>query len=246
MKTSPIRIIINGAQGKMGKLAASTLREHTEFEIVAETSRHDHLAEIIQQKKATVVLDLTNAGAVFENTNTILDAGAHPVIGTSGLLKPQIETLQQKSLALKRGGIIVPNFSIGAVLMMKYAQEIIHYFPNVEIIEMHHGQKKDSPSGTAIRTAELLASARKELPDTSFSVETLKGARGAVYQDIPIHSIRLPGLIAHQQIIFGGMGETLTLQHDTIDRQCFMPGVVLACQKVSELKSLVCGLEKIL
>ncbi len=247
MSTLPIRIIVNGAQGKMGTLAVQTLSAHADFEVVGETTREDNLANIIKQRKASVVLDLTHADSVVKNIEIILDSGAHPVIGTSGLLQQHIEKLQKKSEILKIGGIIVPNFSMGAVLMMKYAQEIIHYFPTVEIIEMHHAQKTDSPSGTSIRTAELLAEARVAPPiQPPTSLETLKGARGAVYQDIPIHSIRLPGLVAHQQIIFGNTGETLMIQHNAIDRSCFMPGVVLACQKVMQLKTLICGLEKIL
>jgi 4-hydroxy-tetrahydrodipicolinate reductase len=130
--------------------------------------------------------------------------------------------------------------------MMKSAAEVAPYFSAVEIIEMHHPGKLDSPSGTALRTAEMIAAERKEVATLLNSRETVKGARGASYQDIPIHSVRLPGLLAHQEVLFGGTGETLTIRHDTMDRECFMPGVVLACRKVKELDSLVVGLEKIL
>lgn len=130
---------------------------------------------------------------------------------------------------------------------MKYASEIAKYFPDIEIIEMHHNQKLDSPSGTAIRAAELLAEARKAIPQKPINIrETIPSSRGATHQDIPIHAVRLPGLVAHLQVMFGGAGETLTLRHDTIDRQCFMPGLLLACKKVMGLDKLVYGLEEIL
>ena len=182
----------------------------------------------------------------LKNTETIIECGACPVIGTSGLLKEQIQALEKRCFELKRGGIIAPNFSLGAVLLMKYAANIAKYFPQVEIIEMHHAQKLDSPSGTAIRTAELIAKERTSAKQNTRTLETIPGARGATYEDIPIHAVRLPGLIASQQIIFGGLGETLTLRHDTIDRQSFMSGVILACRKVLQLNHLVYGLENLL
>ncbi len=242
-----IRVIINGAHGKMGQATALALANNPDFMVVGKLGRNDNLATEIKNTKAQVVIDLTNADSVLENTRIIIDAGAHPVIGTSGLVHDQIKLLQDRCAKLKLGGIIAPNFSLGAVLMMKHAQEIAKYFPQVEIIEMHHAGKLDSPSGTAVRTAEMLAAARKKPANEQKNTrETIPGARGASYQNIPIHAIRLPGLIAQQQIIFGGTGETLTLRHDTLDRQCFMPGVCLASKKVLELKELVYGLENIL
>lgn len=242
-----IRVLVNGAHGKMGQVTVKTLINHPDFTLVGETGRNDNLAAEIKKKQAQVVIDLTNAEAVFKNTKTIMDAGAHPVIGTSGLLPEQIKQLQEHAAKLKLGGIIAPNFSLGAVLMMKHAQEIAKYFPQVEIIEMHHDGKLDSPSATALRTAEMLAKTRT-VPAGSKKVfrETIPGSRGANYQNIPIHAIRLPGLVAQQQIIFGGAGETLTIRHDSIDRECFMPGVCLASKKVFELKELVYGLEHLL
>lgn len=241
------RIIVNGANGKMGQLAVKTILNQPEFTLVGQLGRKDNLADEITKSKAQVVVDLTTAETAFNNTRTIIEAGAHPVVGTSGLLHDQVLQLQEMCSEKKLGGIIAPNFSIGAVLMMKYSQEFAKYFPEVEIIEMHHNGKLDSPSGTATRTAELLATARTAPPTTLKNTrETIPGARGANYQHIPIHAIRLPGLVAHQQIIFGGIGETLTIRHDSIDRQCFMPGIVLACKKVIGLKELVYGLEHIL
>lgn len=240
-------ILINGADGKMGQMTVNAFRNHPEFCIVKQTGRNDNLIDEIKTSGAEIVIDFTNAESVFTNSLAIIEAGAHPVIGTSGLTQDQITKLQKRCADLKLGGIIAPNFSLGAVLMMKYAQEIAKYFPDVEIIEMHHDGKLDSPSGTAVRTAELIASARHNThPNPKKIRETIPGARGASYQTIPIHAIRLPGLVAHQQILFGGVGETLTIKHDTIDRQCFMPGIILACQKVTGLNKLVVGLEQIL
>ena len=242
-----IRVLVNGAGGKMGQAAVKAIELDPALTLVAQTGRKNNLAAEIKQAQAQVVVDFTVAEVALENTTTIIEAGAHPVIGTSGLVAAQVKKIQQRCAQLKRGGIIAPNFSLGAVLMMKHAQEIVRYFPFVEIIEMHHAGKLDSPSGTAVRTAEMMSEARASVPELPQNVhETIPGARGANYQKIPIHSVRLPGLIAHQQIIFGGTGETLTIRHDSIDRLCFMPGVVLACKKVMGLDELVYGLENIL
>lgn len=242
-----IRVLVNGAQGKMGKLAVNTLANNPEFELVGATGRQDDLAAEIKKSKAQVVVDLTNADAVLKNIETIISCGVHPVIGTTGLVKEQVAKLQQQCAKQQLGGIIAPNFSIGAVMIMKYSKEIVKYFPVVEVLEMHHDGKLDSPSGTAIRTAEMLNESRDQTPNKPKNTrEVVPGARGATYQDIPIHAIRLPGIIANLQVMFGGVGETVTLRHDTIDRQCFMPGIVLACKKVMDLKELVYGLESVL
>lgn len=242
-----IRVLVNGAKGKMGQAVVKAIADYPELSLVGEVSHNQDLATEIKKSNPNVVVDFTNADSVLKNIQTIITAGVHPVIGTSGLLGEQVKKLQQQCEQLKLGGIIAPNFSIGAVLMMKYAEETAKYFPHVEIIEMHHNGKLDSPSGTAIRTAELIAAGRTNtVAPLKNTRETISGARGAHYQDIPIHAIRLPGLVAHQQVIFGGIGETLTLRHDSIDRQCFMPGVMLACKKVTTLKNLVYGLEYIL
>lgn len=242
-----IRILVNGANGKMGQLATIIINEHPDFTLVGTTQRNNDLGTEIKKSNAQVVIDFTHAEAVLKNAKIIIDAGAHPIIGTSGLLQDQVKLLQAHCAKLKLGGIIAPNFSLGAVLMMKYAQEIAKYFPQVEIIEMHHAGKLDSPSGTAIRTAEMIA--EKRLNITSLAEkghETIPNARGATYQQIPIHSVRLPGIVAQQQVIFGGNGETLTIRYDTVDRHCYMPGIILACQKVLQLDRLVYGLEHII
>lgn len=241
-----INILINGAFGRMGQLAVRAITDHPGFELVGQTGREYDLKKAIEDSHADVVIDFTHPQAVFANTSTILEAHARPVIGTSGLTSEQIRQLQKRAAELKLGGIIAPNFSLGAVLMMKYAQAIAAYSPQVEIIEMHHDHKADSPSATALRSAELLAKTIHAAPTARASLETIPGARGANHHGIPIHAIRLPGLLAHQRIIFGNTGETLTLQHDSIDRACFMPGVCLACEKVMGLDRLVYGLEEVL
>lgn len=243
----PISVLVNGAFGKMGLMVAKALEEDDRFELVGQTNREYDLGKSINDSQPQVVIDFTNPESVFDNAMTIIDAGAHPVIGTTGLLEGQIQTLQKKAMDKKLGGIIAPNFSIGANLLIKYAKEIARHMKHLEIIEMHHDQKVDSPSGTAIRTAEQIAAVQKDLNKSEKNYhETIPGARGAVYQNIPIHAIRLPGLLAHQQVIFGGLGETLTLRHDAMDRLCFLPGIFYACQKVLELDRLVYGLEEII
>ncbi len=242
-----IRVIVNGASGRMGQVTVKALSMEPDFEVVGQTGRGGLLAALIRETRAQVVVDFTQPSAVYKNTMTILQAGARPVIGTTGLTPKQVKKLQERCKQLKRGGVIAPNFSIGMVLMMKYAGEFVKYFPQVEIIEMHHDRKKDCPSGTALHTAEVLADARTQRQAQAFKAhESVRGSRGANYLEVPIHAVRLPGLVAHEQIIFGGLGETLTLRHDTIDRQCFMRGVVLACKKVMKLKGLVYGLQAIL
>ena len=242
-----IRVLVNGSSGKMGQCVVKAIEADADLTLAGAIGHSHDLAAEIKKSGAQVVVDFTTAASVLKNIETIITAGVHPVIGTSGLLKTHIEQLQKTSAKLKLGGIIAPNFSLGAVLMMKYAAEIAKYFNQVEIIEMHHAGKLDSPSGTSLRTAEMLAAARMTSPASSANThETIPGARGAAYEDIPIHAVRLPGVVAGQQVIFGGIGETLTIRHDTIDRQCFMPGVVLACKKVMTLDRLVYGLEEIL
>jgi 4-hydroxy-tetrahydrodipicolinate reductase len=242
-----IKVLVNGAFGRMGQMTIKAVSAHPGLELVGQTGKEYDLKTSIKDSHADVVIDFTHPDTVFANTSAIIEAGAHPVIGTTGLKADQILALQEKCASLKRGGVIAPNFSLGAVLMMKYAKEIVKYIPNVEIIELHHDGKVDSPSGTALRTAEMLAEANNTLNQPALkSRETIPGARGANHHNIPIHAVRLPGFLAHQQIIFGDAGETLSLRHDSIDRQCFMPGVCLACEKVVTLDRLIYGLEEIL
>lgn len=243
----PIKILVNGSFGRMGQMTVKAINEHPNLELAGQTGREYDLRSAIKDSNAQVVVDFTHPDSVFNNLTTIIEAGAHPVIGTTGLTAEQIQTFQAQCEKLKLGGIIAPNFSLGAVLMMKYAKEIVKYLPHVEIIEMHHDNKVDSPSGTALYSAELMAGAMQAINQPAKpSRETIPGARGANHRGIPIHAVRLPGLLAHEQIIFGDTGETLTLRHDSIDRECFMPGVCLACERVVKLERLVYGLEEVL
>lgn len=240
------RVIVNGAFGKMGALACQTIRNQTAFELVAALGRHDNLADSINQHQAHIVIDLTRADCVYENSLTIIQQQAHPIIGASGLNDEQITHLQQLCQQQTLGGIIVPNFSIGAMLMMRCAAEAARLLSEVEIIETHHQQKIDAPSGTALKTAELIAAARTTAKNQLPSASGLPEARGALYRDINIHSLRLPGVLAKQQVIFGNTGETLTITHESIDRNSFMPGLLLACQHVQHLKTLYYGLESLI
>ena len=240
------RVIINGAHGKMGSLACETIDNHPEFELVARLTRENNLGQAIKDTKAQIVIDLTRADCVYENSLIIIQNGAHPVIGTSGLITDQIKLLKAECHERNLGGIIAPNFSIGAVLMMIFAAKAAEYLSEVEIIESHHQQKLDAPSGTALKTAEMIANARKNAKNKLALKELIPGVRGGTHHDINIHSLRLPGILARQEVVFGTTGETLSIVHDSIDRRCFMPGIVLACQKVTELKTLIYGLEHIL
>lgn len=239
-------VIVNGAQGKMGSLACETLKQHSEFQLVGALGRNDNLAHAIRDTQPEIVIDLTNADSAYKNTRLIIEMGVHPVIGTSGLLTEQIAELTDLCYQQQLGGLIVPNFSISAVLMMSFAAKAAAYFTEVEIIEAHHQQKLDAPSGTAIKTAELIAANLKNSRNELETREVIAGARGAKHQDINIHSIRLPGVLARQEVVFGNKGETLSIIDNSISRECYMPGLLLACKKVRSLNQLIYGLEHIL
>ncbi len=241
-----IKTIINGANGSMGSLACEHVERDADLTLVARATRSDNLAQLIRETQADVVVDLTDADSVFTNAQLILNAGARPVIGTTGLLAEQISELSALCQKHHTGGIIAPNFSIGAILMMRFAKEAARYMPDVEIIEMHHPLKLDSPSGTSLKTADLIEQGREQHPDFIQGKETIPGARGANHHNIAIHSVRLPGLVAHQTVLFGGHYETLTLRHDTLHRESFMPGILLAVKKAMTINELVYGLENVI
>ncbi len=241
-----IRVLVSGAHGRMGQHVVRALQTTDDLLLVGTVDKQHHLLDQIQQSQAQVVVDFTNASSVFTNLEQIIAAGAHPVIGTSGLLPEQIRDLQQTCHTLHLGGVIAPNFSLAALLMIKCAQSIVKYFPHVEIIEAHHAGKQDSPSATALYTAKALAEQRVTMmPDNKEQREVIPGARGAQYASIPIHALRLPGVLAQQQIVFGGAGETLSITHNTLDRDSFMAGVLLACRRVVDLHELIYGLEQL-
>ena len=241
-----VGVLVNGFSGKMGQIALQAIAGDADLRLVGQTRRGDDLATAIQTAEPDVVLDLTVASVVFDNATCIIESGVCPVIGTSGLVAEQVAALSTLCEKKKLGGLVVPNFSISAVLMMKYAQDAIRFLQHAEIIEKHHNGKQDAPSGTAIRTAELLREASPREQGSEKSDEAMLGARGARYQNIPIHSVRLPGLVAHQEVILGGHGETLTIRSDTLNREAFMPGICLACKTVGGLTTLQYGLEHVL
>ena len=242
-----IRVLVNGAKGRMGQEVVKAVTAASDLELVDQTDLGDDLIARIKVSQAQAVVDFTTAAVAFENTRKILEAGVHPVIGTSGLLAEQVAELQQLAEDKGIGGLIAPNFAIGAVLLMKYAQDAAKYLPDVEVIELHHNRKADAPSGTAVKTAQLIAEARQEIPKALVEEKELfEGARGSEVHGVRVHSLRLPGLVAHQEVIFGGTGETLTIRHDSIHRESFMPGVCLACRKVIGTQQLFYGLEHLL
>jgi 4-hydroxy-tetrahydrodipicolinate reductase len=239
-EVSMIKVIVAGANGKMGKASVEAIQKAEGLELVAKITRGDDLAKAIESTQADVVVDFTVPDTVFANAKTIIEKGARPVIGATGINPDQIKELQSLCRDRGLGGIIAPNFSLGAILMMHFAQEASKFFEHAEIIEFHHDKKVDAPSGTAIKTSEMMNLA------THKPISPNSPARGELHNQIPIHSIRLPGLFAHQKVIFGGAGETLTIQHDALDRECMMPGVVLSCKKAMLLNELVYGLDQVL
>jgi 4-hydroxy-tetrahydrodipicolinate reductase len=236
-----MKVIVNGANGRMGQATVNALAEDPTLQCVATLGRNDDLATALSQTKADIVVDFTTPDVVYDNTQLIIAHNVHPIIGTTGLTAAQMTHCQALAAEKKLGGIIAPNFSLGAILMMRFASLASRYFPDAEIIEYHHPHKLDAPSGTAIKTAALIAQARTQ----ASTIPAEAHARGECHHQVPIHSCRLPGFIASQQVVFGGQAESLTIQHHTLDRSCFMPGVLLACHRVHALKELVYGLESL-
>ncbi|MTD38938.1 4-hydroxy-tetrahydrodipicolinate reductase [Erwinia sp. CPCC 100877] len=261
-----IKIVVAGFKGKMGATATRMVLARENFELVGvldpfeEKKMMSELADypqinvpIFKEKEAVLAakpdvwIDFTIPEVAYENTRFAIEHNIAPVVGTTGFTEEQLTELTARSKELKIGGLIAPNFAIGAVLMMQFAQKAAAYFPDVEIIELHHDNKLDAPSGTALKTAEMMHEVRNEKkqghPDEK---ELIVGARGADFAGMKIHSVRLPGLVAHQQVQFGAPGEGLIIRHDSYDRSSFMTGVALGCEKVVQLDSLVCGLENLL
>jgi 4-hydroxy-tetrahydrodipicolinate reductase len=241
-----ITVIVNGAKGRMGSEAVNAITNDPALQLVGKCDFGDDLTQLITTTGAQVVVDLTAASAGFNNTKTILNAGACPVVGTSGFQVEQVNELQKLATEKQLGGLIAPNFSVGAVLMMKFAAEAAKYLPDAEVIEAHSTQKEESPSGTAIRTAELIAAARCKATAESSDKELIEGARGAELHQVKLHSIRLPGVVAQQTVFFGGLSETLKIEHNSMHRESFMPGICLACKQVVKRNELVYGLEHLM
>jgi 4-hydroxy-tetrahydrodipicolinate reductase len=206
------------------------------------------LEAVLRETQAEVLVDFTLAEGAFRNAVAAIKCGVSPVIGTSGLSREQVEEIRRLAEERRIGAFIAPNFAIGAVLMMLFARQAAKYMPEVEIIELHHEKKVDAPSGTAMRTLDMILEGRGERTVVRPEREQLKVdcARGGEIDGVRVHSVRLPGYVAHQECIFGGLGQTLTIRHDSIDRSSFMPGVLLACKKARSLRGLVIGLEHLL
>lgn len=266
LEVKMIRVMVNGAGGKMGREVVKAVHADSELTMVGgidpskagqdvgtvagieplQITMAETIDEVLGDNKPDVIVDFTNPAVIFENAKKILSAGVHIVIGTTGLTEEQRNELHKLGLKHNANCLVAPNFSLGAVMMMKISAELAPYFPDVEIIELHHNHKYDAPSGTSILTAKLINDA-KEAAHVSGSEdltrESLPGARGAKVDNVTIHSVRLPGYVAHQQVLFGGYDETLTIRHDSLSRLSFMPGVVLACKKIASKPGLTYGLE---
>lgn len=240
-----IKVAVLGSRGRMGSEVVKAVNEAKDLELVAELDLGDSLDTLVSQG-AQVVVDFTTPDSVMANLEFVISKNIHAVIGTTGFDDARIAKIKSWLSTSKSGVLIAPNFAIGAVLMMEFATKAAKYFESAEIIELHHPNKVDAPSGTAARTAELMSAARKEAglsvgPDATTT--SLDGARGATVGQIPVHSVRLRGLVAHQEVLLGGIGETLTIRHDSIDRVGFMPGVLLGVRQVVNHPGLTFGLE---
>lgn len=270
---STIPVVVNGACGKMGREVIKAVAQAEDMTLVGALDKNpaqlgQDIGEAIgyqplevpimndleatlvaaQSEGLAVMVDFTHPDSVYESVRAAIAYGVRPVVGTTGLSNAQIRDLAEFADKASIGCLIVPNFSIGVVLMQQAAQQAAQYFDHVEIIELHHNQKADAPSGTAVQTAQMLAEAQKTFNTPLVTeTETMPGARGgSTPEGINIHSVRLPGLIAHQEILFGAPGQLYTLRHDTSDRSSFMPGVLLCIRRVMALKSLIYGLDKVL
>jgi 4-hydroxy-tetrahydrodipicolinate reductase len=242
-----INVGVLGANGRMGSEVVKAVSSAQGLALVATLDIGDPLDKLATSG-AHVVVDFTTPDAVMGNLEYLIKAGINAVVGTTGFDAKKIEKVQSLLKDHPKVGVLIaPNFAIGAVLMMEFAEKAARYFESAEIVELHHPDKVDAPSGTAARTAQLMSQARKnaglsKMPDATTSA--IDGARGATVGDIPVHSIRARGLVAHQEVLFGGLGETLTIRHDSLDRAGFMPGVILGIRKIIENPGLTHGLEK--
>lgn len=266
LETQTIRIVIAGPRGKMGEEAVKLVERTPHFELVGaidHTYNHMELSQVLSgakdvtiytdlsecfsETKPDVLIDLTTPDAGKKHTIAALEQGVRPVVGTTGFSEDDLAYISELTEEKGIGAIIAPNFALGAVLMMKFSQMAAHYFQDIEIIEQHHDQKLDAPSGTALKTAEMIHQVREAKPQGHPNEkETAEGARGANSEGVRIHSVRLPGLIAHQEVLFGGDGQTLKIRHDSYNRASFMSGVKLAVEQVMKVDQLIYGLEQII
>ncbi len=242
-----MRVAVLGAKGKVGATMVAAVQAAEDLTLSAEVDAGDELS-LLTDSGTEVVIDFTHPAVVMDNLKFLIDNGIHAVVGTTGFTEERLAQVRSWIEAKPGSAVLIaPNFAIGAVLSMHFATQAAKYFESVEVIELHHPHKADAPSGTATRTAALIAEARKGLPPNPDATSTgLPGARGADVDGVPVHSIRLAGLVAHQEVLFGTMGETLTIRHDSIDRTSFVPGVLLAVRRVAEFPGLTIGIEPLL
>lgn len=243
---TPVRVAVVGARGKMGAQTCAAVTATDDMTLVAALDQGDEPTDLVSSG-AQVVVDFTHPDAVMTTCRAAIDAGLHLVVGTTGFTDTRLDQLRTW-LAEQPGvgALVAPNFSVGAVLMMRFAEQAAPFMDSVEIVEMHHPGKADAPSGTAARTARRVAHARRHAglpPAPDATSDALPGARGADVDGVPVHSVRLAGLVAHQEVLLGGPGETLTIRHDSLDRASFMPGVLLGIRWVLEHPGLTVGIE---
>ena len=242
-----MRVAVLGAKGKVGTTMVAAVQAAPDLELSAAVDAGDPLS-LLTDSGTQVVIDFTHPDVVMDNLKFLIKNGIHAVVGTTGFTAQRLDTVA--GWLAERPGVgvlIAPNFAIGAVLCMHFAAQAAPYFESVEVIELHHPQKADAPSGTATRTAQLIAAARKDLPPNPDATSTgLEGARGADVDGVPVHSVRVAGLVAHQEVLFGTQGETLTIRHDSLDRTSFVPGVLLGVRGIVDRPGLTIGIEPLM
>lgn len=242
-----MRVGVLGAKGKVGTTMVDAVEAADDLTFTAGVDAGDPLSRLVDTQ-TEVAIDFTLPDVVMDNLQFLIENGIHAVVGTTGFTVERLTQVRQWLDAKPDAAVLIaPNFAIGAVLSMHFAQQAARYFESVEVIELHHPHKADAPSGTAARTARLIAEARKGMPPNPDATSTgLEGARGADVDGVPVHSVRLAGLVAHQEVLFGTQGETLTIRHDSLDRTSFVPGVLLAVRRVAERPGLTVGIEPLL
>ncbi|HEU4361467.1 MAG TPA: 4-hydroxy-tetrahydrodipicolinate reductase [Mycobacterium sp.] len=242
-----MRVGVLGAKGKVGATMVAAVRAADDLSLSAEVDAGDSMS-LLTDTDTEVVIDFTHPDVVMDNLEFLIDNGIHAVVGTTGFTAERLAQVGSWLEHRPAGAVLIaPNFAIGAVLSMHFAVQAARFYDSVEVIELHHPQKADAPSGTAVRTAELIAAARKDRPPNPDATSTaLPGARGADVGGVPVHSVRLAGLVAHQEVLLGTAGETLTIRHDSLDRTSFVPGVLLAVRRVAEHPGLTVGIESLL
>ncbi|MFC5149828.1 4-hydroxy-tetrahydrodipicolinate reductase [Streptomyces aureoversilis] len=246
---SKLRVAVIGAKGRIGSEAVRAVEAAEDMELVAALGRGDGL-EALTEAGAQVAVELTHPDSVMDNLEFCVRNGIHGVVGTTGWTEERLAQLNSWLDASPSTGVLIaPNFSIGAVLTMSFARQAARFFESAEVVELHHPNKADAPSGTATRTAQLIAAARREAgcaPQPDATTTALEGARGADVDGVPVHAVRLRGLLAHQEVLFGDTGETLTIRHDSLHHSCFMPGILLGARRVTTTPGLTFGLEHFL